>query len=382
MSTCFLFIVTWSEDSAYCIVLDEQSQITSPLKRYDVDEIRAIQLKAVIKVVVPSAYAGIHCLDLPWLGERKSREALPFALEEQLSQPVSSLQIAFSKEFYHQGHYLVVVIDKQRCLDWIALLSSHGIAFESMVLDWFALNHHEVLITDAGILVYADDFKGELSASVAKKYLETHPQLTAVRCRDSHLDLKTLQEIKSKERINQWIASRLNNAKSINLCQGELSVSHYSNVTNQWILWVGGLFCAWILSIFLVNGLQWLQISHAKAKINTDIHTFYQRHFPQETRVVNPKFRIEQLLKTNASTQQRVFWFLLSSLSKVINKNKQLTLKQVNYQDLKLVVKLNCHDFSILEQIETELRQDKVNVVQLSAASEDKEVSAILELSE
>jgi general secretion pathway protein L len=375
-------MATWSAEGAYCIGLDENNQIITPFKQYSVDDIKELQLDSVIKVVIPSTQATIHTLELPWLGERKSREAIPFALEEQLSQPVSSVHMAFSKAFYQQGHYLVVVVDKQRCMDWIATLHHHGIYFTDMLLDWFALNPHEALITDAGLLVYADDFKGELGASLAKQYLASHPQQEGIRCRDSHLDLQLAQEKTVKERVGQWIAKRLNKANAINLCQGELTVTTYSAWANSRWVWVLGAFSAWVCSVLLMNGVYWLQLHHAYTRVNTQITTLYQRFFPNERNVVNPKFRIEQLLKTNASTQQRVFWFLLNSLSKVIKQERQAIVEQVTYHDHILVVTLNCHDFAMLERLENALKRESINVVQVSAASSEHDVTAVLELSE
>ena len=382
MNTCFLFMASWSADGADCVVLTADNEIVGSLKKYNVEEIKALQAAATLKIVVPTAEAAIHTVTLPWLGERRSREALPFALEEQLSTPVAEVQIAFSKAFYQQGQYLVIVVDKKRCLDWLEILKSNEIVFDSMFIDWFALNPHELLITDVGLLVYADDFKGELGASLAKKYVETHPPLSGVRCRDSHLDLQLAKEEKCKERVYLWLAKRLNKAHSIDLCQGELSPIHQSISKSRTFTWVAGLFLAWIGCVLVVNTLYLLQLRQATTQLNVQINQFYQRFFPHETQVANPRFRIEQLLKTNASTQQRVFWFLLNALAKVVQKKSNISIQQVKFQDHQLEVKLTSPDFSSLEQFENELKRASVNAVQISAASLDNQVSAVLELKE
>jgi general secretion pathway protein L len=326
--------------------------------------------------------ASLHQLDLPWLGERKSREAIPFALEEQLAQPVSSLHMAFSKVFYQQGRYLVVVLDKAMCLQWVHRLEAAGVVFESMVLDWFALNPEEVLITSTGILVNQQQFQGALGEYLAADYLKKYPLSEGYYCSNSSTILRYPSMRASTVTVQEWIAKRLLQTPTINLCQGDVKPIVSATLDLIWLRRLGVLFGMWVLTAFCMKAMRLFELNTSLAQTNTQIERVYHAYFPAENSVSNPKFRIEQLLKSNASTQQRLVWFLIQALSSAVNQHADISLEQVNFQAPKLSVKLVAPNFAALEAFENQLKKGAVSVNQLSAASADNRVSAVLELNE
>ncbi len=136
-----------------------------------------LQENARTIVVLPTASASLHVLTLPWLSERKAREAIPFALEEVIAQPVSEVHFAFDKAHYSNGQYLVVAIDAAFLSQCIGLLDELDIDFDVLTLDWFALKTGEVFVAEDRVLMAMNTFKGALSVNLAQRYLNQSEEL-------------------------------------------------------------------------------------------------------------------------------------------------------------------------------------------------------------
>ena len=105
MATCFLFAQHFNDESCLSLRLNEQGQLDAPLERRTVDALKALQVKARTMVVLPTESSSLHQVELPWLAERKAREALPYALEEQVAQQLTSVHVAFDKPHYKNNQY-------------------------------------------------------------------------------------------------------------------------------------------------------------------------------------------------------------------------------------------------------------------------------------
>ena len=139
LSTCFLFAKHLDADGCLSIRLNTFGEEEAPLQKRTAAELLMLQENARTIVVLPTASASLHVLTLPWLSERKAREAIPFALEEVIAQPVSEVHFAFDKAHYSNGQYLVVAIDAAFLSQCIGLLDELDIDFDVLTLDWFAL---------------------------------------------------------------------------------------------------------------------------------------------------------------------------------------------------------------------------------------------------
>jgi general secretion pathway protein L len=96
--------------------------------------------------------------------------------------------------------------------------------------------------------------------------------------------------------------------------------------------------------------------------------------------VISPKFRIEQLLKTDATAQQGAFWYLLEQLVQAVPHTKQVVIEQLRFQNQSIVVNLTSDTFATLESFENDLKKSSLQVTQTQASSNDKRVTATLEL--
>ncbi|STX41371.1 general secretion pathway protein L [Legionella donaldsonii] len=382
MATCFLFTQHLNDDSCLSLSLGQQGQVEAPLAQRSFTDIKILQQNAQTIVIAPTDFFTLHQVELPWLADRKARAAIPFALEDKLAQNVDSLHFAFDRAHYQAGHYLVVVGDKRFLTELINTFDNQGIRFDSLTLDWFGLQQNEAAVTPTNILVNDAHFQGALSPELAALYCKSQLETSFYRFKDSNESLMKELATSIKETEDSWycwLAKRLQNSKSINLCQGELQHSSTPGKTKRWYQAAIAMSTVWLLSILAVNAVKLYFLNKDLAQIDTKIATIYHEFFPQAQQVISPRFRINQLLKANHGNMDATFWVLLDKLASTFNSNN-ITFEQLRFQNQTLLVTLATKNFAELEDLQTRLQQKKVKVKQTQAATTNEQVVGILEL--
>jgi general secretion pathway protein L len=358
--------------------MDDSGQVVGPLAKRSIEAFKLLQKNAQTIIVLPAELSGLYEVELPWLGERKARAAIPFALEEQLAQSVATLHFSFDRAHYHKNRYLVVVIDKQFLVDLMAKLDGFGLDFDCITLDWFALNEQEACITSKGLLIHEKTFKGALSSDVAFAYLGNASKDTQIlRFKDSVSNLKATNVKTLKTDFYTWIAGRLLKTSAINLCQADLQHDNGKQLGLYWYK-ASAIALAFLLVCgILMKALQVHLLNTRIANVDKEIATVYQVFFPGANQVISPKFRISQLLKGGSQTSP--LWHLLDKLARVSD-STQITIQDMRFQGKGLVITLKSKNFTDLERLQSRLRNEKIKVTQVQASSQDQQVLATLEL--
>ncbi|MDX2345914.1 MAG: type II secretion system protein GspL [Legionella sp.] len=386
MSTCFIFFdaidatpETDLPELLWAVRLDDTGDVDVALSAHTQDEIKAMQVGARTVVVLPSAVASIHLLDLPKLSMRKAREAIPYALEEALAEPVQDVHVAFERDESNSLHYRVVVLNKRRFKTWIQVLEALDLNFDAITLDWFALEPGEVCATEQDLLVReapsADAVNGALSPSVAAEYIKAHPDKPGGVGTSKPGGVGDL----AAGSYRLFFATRLLTRPFLNLCEGEFQRVTDSKGRLYWTFLCGGLLGALFLSVLGFNAFLLHQLHAREAVIDKEIKDIYYTFFPEATQVISPRFRIEQVLKTNTADTQSRFWFLLNQLSRCFS-NHALVIEHIEFQDQMLSVRLVAKDFSVLEAFELQLKKQAVVVNQVEAVTRGNQVVSTLEL--
>ncbi len=378
MSCCFIFVADLDEEGVSCLRLDNDGALESPFARRPLASVRELQAQAQTVVVLPTTAASLHELDLPWLAERKARVAIPFALEEQLAQNVQTLHFAFDRHYYKQGRYLVLVIDKPRLAELMANLTTMKLRFDSITLDWFALQENESILLNNALLVHDASFKGALGTELFPLYLhdEEHRQ-RVLAFKDS---LAAPVEAKIHDGLSsEWIALRLWKNKGINLCQAEFQQGGQDERNYYWRLASLGLTAAFFISLIFFKVIDLYIVNQQNNRLDQKIASIYHDFFPGSEHVISPRFRIEQLIKGGLRGSSS-FWILLDKLA-VANQGGLAHMQQFRFQNEVLAVSLRCNDFSVLERLSSRLQDAKVKVVQSQASTKKHKVWANLELS-
>lgn len=393
MLTCFLFIQNDDLDAILSMRMDLQGKVDQPLALRSVEEIRSLQDNARTIIVFPTEWCGLYQVELPLLPDRKAREAIPFALEDQLAQPVTQVHFVFDKAYYQEGHYLVVVIDKQTMSEWMAKLSNLDLNYDSITIDWFALQEGEGWVDTHTVTIRSQFFQGSLSLDIWDHYPhEWASKVTWHIFKDSPIRSEWSEGATlPKTTAQTWIAERLFNRKNLNLCQGDFQHATSQSQVKRWYQLAGMVAVAWLICFMGIQFGFYKMLAHKTQALDQDIAQSYRVFFPGAQKVISPKIRISQLLKQHQLGNNASLWSLIESFSSALvsPQPRQTTqsnvipprVQSLQFQNQVLTVLFHCDNFSALEQIESVLQKKHVKVHQVSAATEDDRVVAKLELS-
>jgi general secretion pathway protein L len=328
--------------------------------------------------VESSANATFIHLDLPWLPERKARAAIPYALEDKVAQSVEDLHFAFDKARYQNNRYLITVMAKQRLKYLMQIMDAHFIDFDTITVDWFALDEGQLCISNTNLLIHKEYFKGALSGSLAHTYLKQHPLDRPIAFENNQLNLDSETE-KKDELSYTWLARNLLTSKPLNLCQADMQHGGSADWLKKGYKLAAALCGIWLVSILLVNAFTLHSLNKKTDHIDQQIEVIYRQFFPDAKHVISPKFRISQLLSSTTEESQTRFWFLIDEFAKKMNKSL-IKLEQLRYQNKTLSVTVVSPDFIHLEQLENNLKGAQLKVNQTQASTQDQQVIATLEL--
>lgn len=378
-NTTFIFVSTLQNQDYISMVLDNNGRLVCQPEE---------QLSEKTIVVLPSQLASIQQVTLPRLPEKKARLALPFALEDNLAQPIDSLHFAFHNDFHQHGQYLVAIIEKNIIESIIQQLHAHHIRFDAITLDWFALQPGEIACMPDYALIHNHTFHGALAyplLSLSKnnsnattcKQIYYFPDSGIHRSEIPPELPMRLESITS----NTWIATRLLKHPCINLCQEKFLQSHgQQHQLKKWYSYAGYLATSWLLSILLLMLIHWFTQQKKIHLLDEKIAAVYHQFFPQAQQIINPRFRISQYLKTTQNTSNDVFWKLLTKFSTVIQ-NSKIAVTQLQWQSGCLQIQCTTSDFMVLHQLEKQLKAAGLQVKQNQAATENESIHSTLELS-
>ena len=382
MEMSFIFAEHMDLAGCLCVRLGNDNIVIAPCAYRLYADVQAMQGDSHTVIVLPTARCGLYDVDLPWLGGRKARLAIPFALEEQLAQKLSTLHFAFDRAHHQNNRYLVTVVDKSYVVSLMLQLETLGISFHEMTPDWFALHPGEVALTESSVLVRTAEFQGALSDNLADTYLSTDlSSVEVLSFTDSAADRTRKEWTTIDSSFFLWAAQRLQHGQRMNICQGELSHGREDDTVSRPMLYACmAVVGFWLVSVLAVNSINLIRLHHQLNKIDEETAVVYREFFPQAEKVISPRFRITQLLKGGYAGQDAAFlWQLLDKLEKAVN-IKNITVKQLDYKNKVLSVMLTSRDFAALEQLDARLKKANVKVQQTQALSYEEHVEATLEL--
>jgi general secretion pathway protein L len=337
---------------------------------------------ANVTVIVPAQDVLLTEATLPKLSRHKLRQALPFALEEQLIDDVAQQHFAIG-EYQEDGTLPVAVVAKNKMDHWLATLKSHGIQANAIIPMTLALpfseNHWQVFSYDNINIVRTGSYSGfaadnnTLDNLLDLKFKES-PQKEAIKITRSHLPEKSVLE---------EMATNITSLPFINLLQHPYVAKRKktSPTKNTWKL-AAYFAAAWIGLAFFSNLISFFILHHQASNINDEINQIYRHQFPHATSIVAPRERMETKLKelTNA-TQKNNFLGLLATVGKSLSQTTGIRLQNLDYRNGMLTLEVSSAAFDNLETLTRNLDANGLNVKQQNSAINGTQVKATLLIS-
>jgi general secretion pathway protein L len=371
------------QDETEWLTLDETGAPTPTRQRGSLSLAAAVWRSGRVVVLAPASQILLAEPELPPGTGVKLARAVPFALEEQLTEDVDQLSFGIGRR-RAGGRTPVAVVSRSLMQKWMSDLSAAGIEPQVIYADislmpenpgqtvlW--LEKEQLAVRRPGALPFAVELspvhEALVVAGVIADPLESTEQPKPKESAILYITREDWARTQSEfERLAgnfeslkvqlladgplPWLARGLQAADAVNLLQGEFSrATDYSARWRQWRV-------AAILAVSLVGvhlGAQALQIRHAKhesAVLDAQISQVFSTAMPSE-RLSDPRRqmqgRLDRIRKSGAGPQY--FLRTLQTLAGALAVTPKTTINALSYHEESLEMTVNAPSLAALSQL-------------------------------
>lgn len=346
-----------------------------------------------IVVLVPGAEVTWLSRTVPGRRVSQIRRALPFAVEEALTQDVETMHIAHGPIVRGQP-IRCALVDRQLIADWLVRLHDGNLQPGYMVPDACLLPCGEgsasVLFDGGEVLVRTPDHIASVEASTLPHILESirasfgeteaplRIELIGGQLSDGEADAGdfSVRETPLGGTVLDFFASQWEvNGSEINLLQGPFEPSERKDASRSGWRSVTALAALWLiltLAVLITEGF----VADSRANVleaeSTDL---YRSIYPNERRVPNAYAQMRAKLRQSDGGQV-AFHLLLGQLaSGTIQENAEISVRSLTFNDSRgeLTSELWLPDYAQIDRLKRELEGRGLSV-DISSAEERNDV--------
>ena len=363
--------------------------------------------------VVPGEWVTAHRVSLPAKSKRQFQTAIPYALEESISEDVEGLHFV-CPQWKANAECTVYVVAKQKMREWQSLANQHKLPLDRLVPNHSLIPFHDAAncsLALASVPVYDPD---ELQANHVQavswqpQIIANHQSLGGVCIDPDFLDV-WLMDIPLSATIavnDQDLTEKLIEAnpdrdfrhwpfgnKAAHWLEHSL-VSPYDLFSDEFrpsvrhISWrsfavPAGLLLAAVLITGMYDSYRYFALHAEIASIDAEQQRIVKDAFP-EIGYVEPtkeRFMLEQaLIRINGEPQASTAQMMLAETAAVL-KRQNVTLANMVYRDSELVITCQLNDFSQVDLLSIQLNaRPKITAKLQSSAADDGEIMATYSL--
>ena len=291
---------------------------------------------------VPSAQLTIMTVFVPGKTRSQWMEALPFAVEEQIAQPIEEVHLV---PFHRQadGQVTLAVVAKSQMSQWLELLKHQGLAQAQLVPDCFAVvwnaQENQWLIAEAftrpgDTLIRTGAYSG---MSVPQSLLDTTKQLYSPQVEIKNGTLEVLPKAQ---------------VRTLSLRTGEYAAKKQSSgQLKRWVWPLGLLATLLILSV----AKSWWEVNRIEQQVASyqqQTENLFKQLFPQTQRIVNVRVQTQSFLKTAEQQSDQVGPAqLLKRIESAVLANKTIKPGRADWQNGQLSLQLTAPNTDALEKL-------------------------------
>jgi len=362
-----------------------------------------------VVVLVPSTAVLLTQAIVPSKQMRRIRQAVPYALEEQVAADIEELHFALADKPI-AGHMATAVVASSEMEHWLATLAECDLHPTLLLPDVLAVplpaEGWGLLVTDAQGLVRTGHYSGfaiELDNLILALQLtmqnESAPPPTALTLYQSTeaatpTVLTALHGLGIPIRTEthplgtwHWFQTGLAVAKPLNLLQAAYQPVR-STRRGGWRPWglTAGLLLGLSVMLIIQQWLEYRALQAQRTALNTEIRQIYQAAFPATRRIVNPRVQMQQQLNTlrqqaTQGTETVNFLSLLTQISPVLQQTPNLKIKRLDYRNEQFDLSVTLANLQTLEQLQQQLTAQQFKVTLQNASSRAGQVEARLRIS-
>jgi general secretion pathway protein L len=368
------------EDTEW-LTLDETGAPTPTRQRGSLSLAAAAWPSGRVVVLAPATQILLAEPELPPGSGAKLAKAVPFALEEQLTEDVDQLSFAIGKR-RDSGVTPVAAVSRSVLQGWVSELSTAGLDPQAIYTDISLMPEspsQTVLWLEKGRLAVrrpgAMPFAVELSpvkealviAGVIPDPLESTPEPKPMENAVLYLtrddwaavqgEFQQLMEEFASLKVQllpdgplPWLARGLAATDTVNLLQGEFSRTvDYAERWRQWRV-AAALAAALLIVHVAAQALQIRQAKHESATLDTQITQVFSSAMPREA-MTDPRRQMQTRLKgiQDSATRPQFFLRSLQTLSAALP--PKATISALSYRENSIDMTLTAPSLAALSQL-------------------------------
>jgi general secretion pathway protein L len=344
-----------------------------------------------VVVLAPGADCLLTRVNIPGHSRQKLLRAVPFVLEEQLSEEVEKLHFAVGTTM-DAGEWPVVVIEKSYMESLLAATTEAGLDVQQIIPEILAIpyagNETSVLVENDIALVRTGNVSGyaadsdNLGMLLALQKVDEDEQLPALHLyvRQDTLQPDTAGFV-GETRVEPYAGDPLTvfaqglDAKAINLLQGAYSrAGDWARLLRPWRA-TAALLLVGVLVSNMVLGIDYFRLSHESDQLQAQIEETFRKALPQTKRIVNPRVQMQQQLD---KLQQHAgagggFLSLLGRSGSVLKGMQGVEISGTSFRAGRLDMDLIVANLQLLDQLKQALMQPGKLDVEIQSATTGKD---------
>lgn len=365
------------------MTLDESGMPATAKQRGPLSLAAAVARTAKVTVLAPATQVLLAEPELPPGSGMKLARAVPFALEEQLTEDIDQLSFAIGRR-RASGGTPVAVVSRAVLQGWLADLSAVGIEPVAIYADmslmpenpsqtilWLEKGRIAVRrpgalpfaveltpVTEALIVagVIADPLDSDATPSVPESVVlyVTREDWACVQEEFEGL-IEKFDSLKVQLLTDgplPWLARELPGTEAVNLLQGDFSRA--ADYGERWRRWrnAAGLAAALLAVHVAAQALQIHKANHETAALDDEISKVFSAAMPAE-RMLDPRSQMQTQLNRIRSSGGGPQYFLriLQSLSGALASAPKTTIDALSYREQSLDMKVTAPSLAALAQI-------------------------------
>lgn len=356
----------------------------------DFDQIKVPQQVSQVIGVVPGEYVTTRDVMVP--GRRRSNveAALPYALEESLTEEVEALHFTLLR--WKPGEAATVaIVSRARLAQWVDEFSELDISFDRIVPGYLLLPLHEdntltvCPVPSGPIYVRSSELAGFAMEQDFFPYWLDSEDLEGKSLAVADLELTRSLGSSSEMKASHWdigshigdwlkVAAETETLSAVSLLHGEFQPVHKSrNYRPLKIAAMCSAFAVVLMSLSMVRELQ--QLRQEEKQVDDSTLKLFTTNFPNEPFLGRPRFQVESLLSQRQGGGQNDFQRLLNVTTGVLTTHGG-KIEEVNFRDQALTVLCTVKGLSVLDNIQQSLQQQSdVTAELLSSGARDNEIT-------
>ena len=356
-------------------------------------KIRSVSRGRRIVVLIPNSDVVLTSISVPSKNKKQLLQAIPYALEDSLAEDIEDLHFSIQQE-ENSKETQVAIINHKLLESYLDLFKAQGIPVHFVLPQLLAQasekNAWSIQSSQSGeyntVSVKLNDFNGfscdESLLAIFAEQQESFPPSTILSNIAQNKLPEPLKEVTYKKLDPEQVSyNSLINSLPLNLVTNFVRRKNTSNF--NWKAWRPALVLASFLAATWIGIFGWQnnQLQKEKDQLTKAIEATFIKAFPK-SRIVDPAQQMTSKLaqlKKNAVQTVTSPLPLISNIGPLLKEYKDMSLKEIRYQENELVLVMQSPSLTRLETFKKDaIKKSQVQVEIKSSTTTADKVEATL----